>query len=58
MTIPVIDQEKCTACEECVEACPVEAISMVNGKAKINPDECTECGTCLDVCPADAISES
>ena len=57
MGIPKIDKNECTACEECVDNCPAEAISMVDDVAVINPEECTECGDCIEVCPAEAISE-
>ena len=53
----VVDEQACTGCETCVEACPVNAISMADGVAKINRDECTECLTCVDECPVEAISE-
>jgi Fe-S-cluster-containing hydrogenase component 2 len=53
----VVDADECTGCETCVDACPVEAISMVDGVAKIDVDECTDCGTCVDECPVEAISE-
>ena len=52
----LVDKSKCTACEECVEACPTEAISMVDGKAWVNPEECIDCEACIDACPEDAIS--
>ncbi len=51
-----VDETKCVACEDCVEACPTEVISMVNGKAWVNPDECIDCEACVDACPEDAIS--
>jgi ferredoxin len=53
----VVDEQTCTGCETCVEACPVSAISMADGVAKIDRDECTECGTCIGECPVEAISE-
>ena len=49
-----IDEEKCTACGSCVEACPTDALS-IDGKAKVNKDECIDCGTCVDECPEGAI---
>jgi Fe-S-cluster-containing hydrogenase component 2 len=49
-----VDREKCTGCESCVEICPVEAIKMVDGKAKVS-DECVDCGQCVDECPVEAI---
>jgi len=51
-----VDSEKCTGCGNCVEVCPVEAISMNNEKAVVDEDTCTECGLCVDECPNDAIS--
>ena len=51
-----VDKEKCTGCESCVEACPSEAIKMVDEKAVIDNDACVDCGVCVDECPAEAIS--
>ena len=50
-----VDSEKCVGCESCVGACPVEAISMNDGKAQVNADTCVDCGTCADACPTGAI---
>lgn len=54
----VVDQEKCTACNECVESCPLECISITPDhadKAFVDPDSCSECGACVDTCPVSAI---
>ena len=51
-----VDAEKCTACETCVDSCPVEAITMAEDVAVIDAKECTDCGTCVDECPVEAIS--
>ena len=53
----VVNKEECTGCETCVDACPVEAIAMGEGKAVIDQDECTGCLTCIDECPVEAIAE-
>jgi len=45
----------CDGCEACVPVCPVNAISMSEGKAKIDPFQCTGCGACIPVCPKEAI---
>ncbi|MDD3575246.1 indolepyruvate ferredoxin oxidoreductase subunit alpha [Methanospirillum sp.] len=55
MTI-IIDKEKCTGCETCVDECPAAAINMENDKAVVNNDLCVDCGSCVDVCPAEAIT--
>ena len=53
----LVDQEKCTGCGECIEACPGEVYELADGKAvAANTDECHGCHTCEDVCPADAIT--
>ncbi len=52
----IVDKEKCTGCESCVEECPSEAISIVDGKAEIDPDACIDCGVCVDACPVESIS--
>ena len=54
--IPMIDKEKCNGCEDCVEVCPPQGISVKDGKAVINERFCEECGVCVDECPEDAIS--
>lgn len=51
-----VDTGKCVGCESCVGQCPVEAITMVNGKSHIDESKCVECGTCVAACPAEAIS--
>jgi len=50
----VVNADKCTGCEECVETCPVEAIAMEDGKAVVS-DDCVDCGQCVDACPSEAI---
>ena len=51
-----IDGGKCTGCGACVDACPVDAIKLVDGKAVVDEDTCIDCGTCVDECPVEAIS--
>jgi len=50
-----VDKEKCVGCGACVEVCPIQAISIVGGKAKINADKCVDCGRCAQVCPQEAL---
>ncbi len=53
----VVDKNTCTGCEQCVDSCPVEAISMNEEDiAVVDPDECVDCGDCVDVCPVEAIT--
>lgn len=52
-----VDKQKCIACCGCVSICPVEAISLKDGKAFIDKKKCIHCGSCASVCPVEAISE-
>ena len=54
MAVEII-QDNCTGCGSCVEVCPVEAITLVDGIATVNEDDCSECGACEAECPNDAI---
>lgn len=51
-----VDSEKCTGCGECLEVCPVEAISLHAGKAVIDLETCIVCDACEQACPNGAIS--
>jgi ferredoxin len=51
-----IDVDTCIGCGACVEACPVQALSMVKDKSKVDADTCVECGACVGVCPVGALS--
>ena len=53
----VVDKSKCIGCGTCVSVCPVNAIEMVDGYAKINKETCIHCGACESACPVQAISE-
>jgi NAD-dependent dihydropyrimidine dehydrogenase PreA subunit len=52
-----VDEQKCTLCGACVEACPWQALSLAEGKLVIDRDLCAECGACLRLCPVGAIYE-
>jgi heterodisulfide reductase subunit A-like polyferredoxin len=52
----VISAEKCTGCNQCLEECPLAAISEdAQGKYRIDPEICTDCGSCADICLEEAI---
>ena len=49
-----VDADKCKSCKMCMKVgCP--AISMVDGKAKIDATLCTGCGVCAQLCKFGAL---
>jgi NAD-dependent dihydropyrimidine dehydrogenase PreA subunit len=57
LQLPVIDSTRCNGAMLCVEACPTDAIGVVDGKCfLVAPERCEYCRACEDVCPQDAIS--
>ncbi len=51
-----IDSELCTACETCVERCPMDAVKLNGDAAEIIDGRCIGCGVCIPTCPGEAIS--
>ncbi len=50
-----IDKERCSGCSACIDICPMDAISLLDGFAQVNEEECVGCGVCVDECPTGAI---
>ena len=45
----LVDSDKCRSCKMCMRiGCP--AISIVDGKARIDETQCTGCGVCMQLC--------
>ncbi|MBT4365721.1 MAG: 4Fe-4S binding protein, partial [Desulfobacteraceae bacterium] len=51
-----VDEESCTGCGECVERCPLDAMSIEEDVVSINRNHCVGCGNCNSVCPEEALS--
>jgi Pyruvate/2-oxoacid:ferredoxin oxidoreductase delta subunit len=58
--LPHVDGELCNGCAKCVDACPVEAMTLVSAndpgkprrrRAVLDADICLGCGVCTRVCP-------
>ncbi|MEG1291854.1 MAG: 4Fe-4S dicluster domain-containing protein, partial [Lachnospiraceae bacterium] len=49
----------CQGCiaHPCMEVCPKDAITQVDGRAIIDQSKCIKCGKCKAACPYDAISK-
>lgn len=57
--IAKVDNELCTWCGECQNACPFDVVRMEMSEGReiavINNSVCKGCGMCLPVCPVNAI---
>jgi uncharacterized Fe-S center protein len=49
------DQELCSACNQCVEVCPLDACAFENELWTYNAKKCWRCGRCTRVCPEGAL---
>ena len=54
--VAVVNKDECAGCGECVDACPSEAIKMVDDIAAVDADTCIDCEACVSECPNEAIS--
>jgi len=60
-----VNADDCIGCTLCVDPCPVNAITMLNGKAVIDVSKCIEDDICITGndkdfagCPVNAISKT
>ena len=60
--IAAVDEERCSACLNCLEVCPFSAIDTVekDGRlvARVQQSLCTGCGNCASTCRVRAIEVS
>jgi ferredoxin len=45
----------CNQCGICAEACPEDAIRMVDGAFRVDEAACTACMACVEACPRDVM---
>jgi uncharacterized Fe-S center protein len=53
---PKVAEKICTGCAVCLKSCAHDAISILEGRAAINPDLCVGCGRCITSCQLKAIN--
>lgn len=62
--LPEVDHAECSGCGKCVQACPVEALSLVSANdpakpkkkaARLDSEVCLGCGVCVRACDQDGI---
>jgi NAD-dependent dihydropyrimidine dehydrogenase PreA subunit len=54
--IEVIDEERCTSCDICVNVCPTNVFDKTNGVPVIaRQSDCQTCFLCELYCPEDAL---
>jgi ferredoxin len=51
-------KSKCNGCKECKNICPVDAIIIRQGKARILQSKCIKCGACVYACKYGAIKNA
>jgi MinD superfamily P-loop ATPase len=51
-----VDENRCTGCGECENACRYEAIPVIDNLAMVNDLLCEGCRACSVVCPEDCIT--
>lgn len=52
---PRVDENQCTACRQCVDQCPVSALTMAGGIPEVEAEDCIICFCCQELCPEKAI---
>jgi iron only hydrogenase large subunit-like protein len=48
------ERRECQDCHKCIRECPVKAIRVQEGYARVVPELCILCGNCILACPSNA----
>ena len=52
---PRVERRLCKGCSDCIVICPQQAISLIDGKSKIDKEKCIGCAECINICTQEAI---
>ncbi len=52
---PRLDEDRCTACGDCVAFCPEDAIFLAEGLARFDMQRCVGCAECIAICQHEAL---
>jgi uncharacterized protein (DUF362 family)/ferredoxin len=55
VSFPVVDKSVCKGCGVCLNACPVDALSISSGRGDVNVSKCVRCYCCVETCLSNAI---
>ncbi len=50
-----VEEANCIGCEDCIDRCQMDAVSMRDDLAHIDLDRCIGCGLCVTTCPSEAL---
>lgn len=53
--IAFYDEEACSGCGECIDPCPMDALTMEGDAVALDTNRCIGCGLCVSTCPTGAL---